>query len=358
MASDLQGREAECEQGLRPRHHLWGLDSLKSHGYDVKVVSPTGTGLQHHIGRRIAELTRRKLGDPERELKVLEEMEDADAIYVVSHTDIFWLSWLRSAGLIRSKIVTWYYTPAPLEPIWKPLGLRHSPAFLRGLDGILCLTEATASNFRVLAPHAFVRKVDWGADLDMFTCSPSQDGGHYFLSCGRTERDFETLFRAAEQIDFPVHLIAPRNCIEGLSIPSNVRLLGGPEYQLFDNGLTYHDLVHKHYTNARAVLIPRQPVSGTTSGFTNLLEALAMSKPVIITRTGCLDLDVEKEEVGFFVEPRDVSGWVKTMNLLAGDADKCLIMGRKGRQLAEQYYNYERFGRDICDYFDTLLKDS
>ena len=39
----LAGRDADCEKGLYPRSHLWGIDALRRAGHEV-VIAP-GTGI-------------------------------------------------------------------------------------------------------------------------------------------------------------------------------------------------------------------------------------------------------------------------------------------------------------------------
>ena len=59
------------------------------------------------------------------------------------------------------------------------------------------------------------------------------------------------------------------------------------------------------------------PLTGNkhdTCGYTECLEAMAMGKPVIMTKSGCLDLNLEKEGVGLYVNPKDAEDWVKRLN--------------------------------------------
>lgn len=352
--SYLNGRETDCDQGLYPRHHLWGADSLEAHGYDVKIVPSGSAEPIYRFAREIGRLTRFRFGNPEQELRILGLLRGADAIYVVTSTDIFWLAGLRALKLITAKLVVWRYTPVMQTSKWKPLGITRGAAFLTGFDGIMCLTDKTALSYRPIAPRALVKRIDWGADLKMFSLPPRSDQGEYFLCCGRTGRDFETLIKAAREINFPVRMIIANESLSSLNIPANVTIVGGPKTCLDDRGISYAQL-KEQYANARAVLIPRLPDENETSGYTNLLEALAVGKPVIMTRTGCLDFEVEEKGVGLSVEPYDVAGWVKAMNLMSSGEVDCLAMGERSRKLAESYYNTTRFGNDVCAFFDTLL---
>jgi glycosyltransferase involved in cell wall biosynthesis len=139
-----------------------------------------------------------------------------------------------------------------------------------------------------------------------------------------------------------------------VTLSPNVEIIGGPESPADDRGISYPELIERHLAHCRAVLIPLQEDQNTTAGLTNAIEALAVGKPVLMTRTGCLDLDVAASGCGFYVNPGDADGWARAMRILVQDPHLALEMGRHGRAFAEKYYNTERFGRDICEFFDRL----
>lgn len=61
-----------------------------------------------------------------------------------------------------------------------------------------------------------------------------------------------------------------------------------------------------------------------------------MEKPIVMTRSGCLDVDIEELGIGSYVPPCDVDAWVEEMySLLKGD-----IMPTKDSFLQAR----ERFG--------------
>ena len=62
---------------------------------------------------------------------------------------------------------------------------------------------------------------------------------------------------------------------------------------LSDKAIDYATL--RKYAQCIGVCIPLIDDPNDTSGYTNLLEAIAMAKPVIMTGTGCLHLNPQKE---------------------------------------------------------------
>ena len=55
------------------------------------------------------------------------------------------------------------------------------------------------------------------------------------------------------------------------------------------------------------IILKNDPTQYTAVGFTELLEVMAMARPVILTRTGALptEIDVEKAGCGLHVPPED-----------------------------------------------------
>jgi glycosyltransferase involved in cell wall biosynthesis len=350
--SYLEGRESECQRGLYPRHQLWGTDYLAQHGYAIETLSSLieDGRWARRMMRWLTSATRLRLGNFDQEFQILRQLRRCDVIYGVTSRDLFLLVWLRSLKLIHAKIVVWVYSP----PIRMPRlhELFRPRIFNNGLDGVLCLTQKTAQAYTSVAPRAKVQKVDWGADLHMF--QPRGQAGEYFLACGRTQRDYATLLAAAAHISFPLKLVVPRDSFEKVKLPPTVEIVGGPSSAADDRGISYPELIERHLANCRAVLIPLQEDQNTTAGLTNAIEALAVGKPVVMTRTGCLDLDVAGNGCGFYVNPGDVEGWTRAMHMLAQDSCLAVEMGRRGRIRAEEYYNTDRFGRDVCAFFDQI----
>lgn len=355
LHSYLAGREQECAQGLYPRHHLWGIDALAARGWDVRLIDSTpGRSLLARINSRLGG----RFGNLEQEARVLRQLRAADVIYAIIAADLFWLVWLRQCGLIRARIVTWFYTPPAPAAAWKPRGWRQSKSFGSGIDAALCLTERAAAHYRAALPYSRVEQLDWGVDTEMFR--PGADGVKalsgepFFLGCGKTERDWPTLIAGVTGSRHRVRLIVPESSLAGQRLPDNVQRYSGPTTAFDDRGISYSRLIDECYAPAAAFLIPLLPSPDNASGFTNLLEAFAMGKPVVMTRTGCLDIDIEAEGVGLYVEPGDPAGWAHALDRLAGDPALVRAMGSRARRLAEERFSYARFGDKLAAFFDQV----
>lgn len=86
-----------------------------------------------------------------------------------------------------------------------------------------------------------------------------------------------------------------------------------------------------------------------------MLEAMAMRKPVLMTRSGSLHIDPESGGFGKLIEPKNYKGWVSAMNYLIENKEVAQTLGENGRKIAETEFETERFNRDIVAYIQETL---
>src|SRR5690554_1966953 len=188
---------------------------------------------------------------------------------------------------------------------------------------------------------------EWGADLDFFSefvdrqiQPPTYD---FIYSTGGTGRDFKTLIKAFNGIDFNLKITTKRD--EGLN--NNIT-----ENIIIDNsvkpGLQSVGLIRKDYYNALAVAISLEKTGQVWPvGITVIMEALAMAKPIISTTNKMYPFDLEKEKIGFYVDYYDVEGWKDRVNYLIDNPDEAREMGERGRYLCQKKYNYKSFSEEV-----------
>ena len=322
----------KVKSGLLPPHHMWGCLELVRMGYEIALAQP----LKHFTHRRpfphdwpVFKLAKRWLRP--------------DDIIYCGHTLLYWVPLLRALGGLRCQLVSMTYAREELD-----FGNLH--------QGILALTPAAAAEAKKNTPRAKVAHVAWGSDLSFFPKLPYNP--HWFLSCGITHRDFTTLSAATARSTRTVRLICP-GLPKGISWPPNATVLdGGAGWNHEKSAVSYEELFHQHYAGATAslIILNEDPLENTAVGFTNLLEAMALSRPVIVTRTGAIpgEIDVEKAGCGLHVPPRNPAALAAAFETLAADPTQAAAMGAKGRLLAESHYNIQRFARDIDTFFQSL----
>jgi glycosyltransferase involved in cell wall biosynthesis len=186
--------------------------------------------------------------------------------------------------------------------------------------------------------------VHWGADLDYYD-NLQNDGLHpiQFISTGKELRDFETLLKAFQETGLPLTLYAEKKrkaYFEALHPAENIELHYG------DRPIP-HEIALK-VAQSRCVCICCQK-SNYTVGLTTVVEALALGLPILCTHNPQMPIDIETEGCGFWIEAKDVEGWKERLRYIADHTEEAQMMGRKGRALAEQYYNVRQCGKEVAN---------
>ncbi|WP_434782463.1 glycosyltransferase family 4 protein [Ferrovum myxofaciens] len=122
------------------------------------------------------------------------------------------------------------------------------------------------------------------------------DAGDYILSAGRSGRDYATLFKAVAPLPIALHVVCDSEfALSGLEVPANVLLLRN----------CYDKAYVQELKNALFVVIPLQ-VNDISAGQMVLIQAMAFSKPAIITRTPTVEEYVTEGVDSILVKRGDV----------------------------------------------------
>jgi glycosyltransferase involved in cell wall biosynthesis len=162
---------------------------------------------------------------------------------------------------------------------------------------------------------AFVKRADAGEEL-------------FAVAAGRTFRDYPTLLEAARRgLDLPVTIVAGRSGFGTTPVPDGVTV----KYDI-----PLPDLIAL-MARAAIVVLPLTEREIST-GQSVLLEAMAMGKPVVVTRVnGTVDY-IDHLRTGMLVPPNDPDAMRDAINQLAADPDLRRRIGAAGReQVLEQY---------------------
>ncbi|MBG29605.1 MAG: hypothetical protein CMI31_06340 [Opitutae bacterium] len=341
----LEGRLSEIESGSYPKHHLWGLEAFEG---KTELAKTKGNSIVLLLGKCLKKIAKGRFGDTEAELAIIVRRNQPDLIYVASG-HLFFIPILRRLRIIKAKLVTWVFRKPPKSPWWKLQNLHLSGPVARGFDGILCLTRKAESDFKDLAPDSHVRFVPWGVDTKMFNPSPvKQKTSDFYLAIGKTERDYETFLNACGKTKRNFRIIAPREVAQGRKIPSNVRFVECSTDPP-DKAISYEEL-RAWYGQAKAICIPLHGDPDDTCGYTNLLEAMAMGKPVLMTKSGCLDLDIEKLGFGYWVKAQSADSWIKSLEKLESSPTRIDEMGSAALSLVRSTYNLSTFNKEVTTF--------
>ena len=347
------------KQGKSGSHHLWGKIELEKKGKIDVVIFP-------HIKYKFLNKIGKFFGirHLDQQLRVLAHLEKFDILYAPYATaNTMLLLLLKCVGLFKKPVVVTIHQPF--------LRARSSKKWLRMLskqlilqyDACIFLSEALL-NDTVKALGLSLDEVDqkfstaqWGPDINFYQ---QWDGFkvpfkecHYAISAGHTDRDFQTLIEAFRDIDFPLRIYCTPTSVPHVKyLPNNV--------QIFSEPIPYFDLL-KYYQDAIAILVPLKfsPQKEGLQGMTSLQDVVALSKPVIMTRNNTLNLDIEREGLGYWVDMYDVEGWKIAFNDLVADESRWLAMKQNAANVYNEKFNSEIFANSLetvfLQVFDKVL---
>lgn len=331
------------QNGEYPGHHLWGATHLSQHGIEVEIVPHQTLKLLNKLGRKLA------MGDHlDQQLRILFSRTDYDVVYSACQTNTLLLAILRSLKLFRKPLVALIHHPFNNQ-------LKES-LFLGGHDRLLCLSDKVMEPFR--HDPSVYKKMDfiaWGADLPFYQTasqsSPPSTRPPVIVSAGKTERDHDTLAKACLALDCALDIYcSARTAPSVTNLPDRIAVHASHSA---DNAVSYQALLSA-YRNAFAIAIPLTKTHNL-AGLTSLLDAIAVGKPVVMTRNQHIELDIEKEGIGFWVEPDDVQGWQWAIAYLLAHPEEASAMGKRGRRLCETKYNLEAFTNTLARTLTSVL---
>ena len=342
----MEGRNEEIENGKYPKNHLWGIDAIEEmNSWNARVLFTQS----FKIPRLLESLLNRSLfrGSPgaKVELTALKASKNADLIYSVCGP-------LAMARFYPKKLVSWIFrNPITQNKGFKLAHQAYKPRNLSANAGLMCLTPTAEKNFSKFAPSKFL---PWCVDLEMFRSSKetSPPKKPFFFASGKTQRDYETLVKAAPMVDAEIRIIGPSH-LRPFTIPSNINWIN-TSYDPPDKAIDYHNL-RNWYDQAIAVCIPLSGDADDTCGYTNMLEGMAMAKPVLMTRSGCLHIEPEKGNFGYLINPRDPKDWSEKMNLILSNQEFTKTLGENGRKIAEENFCRKSFNKNVISFLENLL---
>jgi glycosyltransferase involved in cell wall biosynthesis len=342
----------KAEAGSAARYRLYGIDQLVSR--DVEVRHNLEQQGRPPLWARAADRAINRVlygmggygGDFASVLTSLRLANAADVVLSTVDTVGIPLVLLKRARLVRRPVV---YTSIGLPE--RLVQLRGKPmrrlykAALRGAATILAYSEHEAQWLRDwLGPgRPPVLFLPFGVDVEAFR----PDSGHAsktdVVSVGADpRRDFELLVEvASRQRQLSFRIVATADRARTLPpLPENVEL---------EIDLSLEE-ARDRLGDARVVALPvrENSYSGAT---TVLLQAMALGKPVVVSRTAAIATGYELED-GVncrLVEPGDAEALERAILETLTGADAGLALGTRARQTVERSFSWER-------YTDALLQ--
>jgi glycosyltransferase involved in cell wall biosynthesis len=332
--------------GAPERYLLFGLDELLRRGFRVR----------HNLERqgpppawaRAADRSLNQLiygaggygGDFVSVLPSLRAANAADVVFATVDTVGIPLVLLARAGLVRPPVV---YTAVGLpERLARLRGERVRRLYAGALHrprAIVTYAESEADRLRTwLGPGGPpVLFVPFGVDVTVFRPLPERVPDVDVVSIGADpRRDFDLLaVVAARRPEWRVRIVATAD---------RSRLLGTlPANVVLETDISLEQ-VRDRLAEARVVALPVRDnsYSGAT---TVLLQAMAMGKPVVVSRTEAIAYGYGLED-GVncrLVEPGDANAFERAVLDLLADERAAAGLGSRARETVERRYSWDRY---------------
>jgi glycosyltransferase involved in cell wall biosynthesis len=345
-------RAALKAPGSLDRYRLFGLDQIVRRGAVVRHnlerdgPPPTWARVVGRAANAAANATGGLGGDFATVAASLPTANRADVVFATVDTVGIPLLLLKAAGLVWPPLVyTSIGLSARLDRLPDERRRRMLRRALRSTRGVVTYSSHEADILRRwLGPDGPpVVFVPFGVDIDRFRPLPDGRAVVDVVSVGADpRRDFELLaVVAARHPEVTFHIVASADHARSLAAaPPNVEL---------ETNIAL-ETVRDRLAAARVVALPVRDnaYSGAT---TVLLQAMAMAKPVVVSRTEAIvrGYGLEDGVNCRLVDPGNVDAFERTLLETLTGADAAISLGIRARETVERSFSWERYTDALWD---------
>ncbi len=218
----------------------------------------------------------------------------------------------------------------------------------KSFNHVICVSKAQADfaieklGFPAANVHFIYDKVD-----HLFFRPMEDEPEDYILAVGQEQRDYKTLQKALAGTGIKLIVVASSHW-------STYRLpvIGDKNTQIVKN--IPYTLLRSLYARARLVVIPLNCVD-YAAGANSILEAMAMGKPVIVSRTAGIHEYIVDGETGVFVKPCDPIMLREKILSLWDDFPTQQQLGKNARKAVEEKMNLHVYVENVVKIIENVL---
>jgi len=219
----------------------------------------------------------------------------------------------------------------------------------RNADKIRTLTNYFAERIKEVAPRKDYFIFPTFTDIDYFLEEKNTSFKKYILIVAVLSpvKNTETLIDAFSRVhkQFPgFKLVVAGEGPSAGDLVSRAKDLGLENSVVFTGKLSIQQ-VREAMKDCYVFVLP-----SLSEGFGRvLIEAMALSKPVIASRVGGIPEIVKDGENGFLIEPKDVERLAGKLSLLLSNEDLARSMGKRGREFCLTNFSNENYIRNFTE---------
>jgi len=211
---------------------------------------------------------------------------------------------------------------------------------LRSVSCVVYHARSQLSYYRRCLPLVADRSrfVYFGTDPEFFRPAGTPDRG-YLICVGYKRRDWRTLVDAYSmaRVAAPLLLVGKRR-LPRLRLPPGVRTMGFVPIQRL-NALV---------EGARLAVLPL-PALNFSYGQMTLLQAMALSKPVVVSRVPGIEDYVDDGQTALFAKPGDPSDMADKLARFLGDPQFARVTGERARRAVLERFNERKMAQAIYE---------
>lgn len=294
-ARSVAERRARVAAGEIPSETLYGLPELERDGWRVDVADEHYTGpLGRRIAERVSNLRHYDINLPDWRL-LRRFFRDYDAIVMKDDLSVMASVAARLSGTPLCYLDSMFQLPRhPLRRIAVKTAARLASKLIS-----YSTTQNALWSRNLGIPADRFAAIPFGLDLKHYQALPARDSsaGDYVLAIGRDPgRDYATLVQAMEGTGLNLKLVTLPYLLRDLHV--------GRDWIEVLQDVSYEQL-SALYLGATAVVVPLNESYSYPAGIRGMLEAMAVGRPLVVTRTPCLEEYGRNEVEVMFVPPRD-----------------------------------------------------
>jgi len=279
--------------------------------------------------------------------------------------EIIWLA--RMFGMFKGKLILQYHMDVSGLSLFARLASLPSklilPGLIRRANAILTASLDYVKNSDIKSLYAKRRdkfiELPFGVDLKRFYPAAAEDNNAKTGSAGKTKtilfvagldrahyfKGLDILLSAICKLqitNYKLQIIGSgdlkpyyEKMVKNLGVANNVKFIGS---------VSFDDLA-KYYRQADLFVLP-SVTKGEAFGLV-LLEAMASGTPVIASNLPGVRNVFQDGIQGYLIKPGDADDLAKKMEKILTDKDLREKMGKAGRRLVEEKYDWEKFGNGL-----------
>lgn len=214
-------------------------------------------------------------------------------------------------------------------------------ALIKRVDGVICHSELEADQYaQIFGGAGKYRFVPLGLNVEGHETTPVHHppGSSYALSAGRSGRDYKTLCTAFAGLSHPLRIICDNRVATAGVTPA-------PNIQILDN--CFGGAYLEQLRGADIVVIPLQ-VQDISAGQMVIIQAMALRKPIITTRTETVGHYARHEWNALLVEQGSVGDIQRCVTRLLDDPALSRRLAENAYQTFVASYSIPAFARAVA----------